>query len=59
MFGASIRLTMTDTDSAAYQVRFPIFLQRNKETKQLVFSSSQTRKTVLNNLGADKMKEHI
>ena len=26
MFGVSIRLTMTDTDSAAYQVRFPVFL---------------------------------
>ena len=33
MFGASVRLTMTDTDSAAYQVRFPVFLQRDKETK--------------------------
>ena len=57
--GASIRLTMTDTDSVAYQVRFPVFLQRDKKSKELVFKSKKVRDTVLNNLGADKLKEHI
>ena len=35
MFGVSIRLTMTDTDSAAYQVRCPIILKRHKVTPLL------------------------
>ena len=58
-FGMSIRLTMTDTDSAAYQVRFPVFLQRHKLTKKLLFDSPHTRDTVLANLGADKFKGHL
>ena len=59
MGGVSIRLAMTDTDSAAYQVRYPVFLRRVKKTKKLVFPSTKVRKTTLQNLGADKMKEHI
>ena len=59
LFGVSLRVTMTDTDSVAYQVRCPIFLQRHKLTKELIFSSPEVKQTVLDNLGADKFKEHI
>ena len=44
MFGASVRLTMTDTDSVAYQVRFPVFLQRDKETKRTIILKSDNKK---------------
>ena len=58
LFGASINLTMTDTDSAAYQVRYPVFLQRNRVTLELLFDSEATKEMVMGNLGADKLKEH-
>ena len=51
LFGASINLTMTDTDSAAYQVRYPVFLQRNRVTIELLFDSEATKEMVMGNLG--------
>ena len=55
----SIRLVMSDTDSAAYQIRYPLFLKRDKTTKELLFRDETTKQKVLANLGADVFKGHI
>ena len=37
MQDVNIQLTMTDTDSATYQIRFPEFFKKKKHTEKLVF----------------------
>ena len=58
--GAEMSLIMTDTDSAAYQLRFPVVMRRNKTTKKLVFANEQRRDMIMQRvLGADNFKKHV
>lgn len=59
MMGASIKLMMTDTDSVAMQITYPILLRRNARTKEIEFLGEKDRIETLSGLGSDKMKEHL
>ena len=59
MMGASVKLMMTDTDSVAMKITYPVLLRRNAVTKELQFSGEEDRIETLSGLGSDKMKEHL